>query len=188
MPRRQLPEINAGSMADIAFLLLIFFIVATTMEVDTGLLRRLPPPVDKPEETPEIKERNVFVVLVNKNNDLLVEGERTHLSELKDKTIEFLLNPKNKDNLPEKKQMNVEFFGTVMVPQGVISLQNDRGTNYETYIKVQDALLAAGNEVRDRFSYEKFGKPFDELTSKQQKAITSRIPVMISEAEPKHIK
>jgi biopolymer transport protein ExbD len=188
MARRNPPEINGGSLADIAFMLLIFFLVATTMDIDSGLYRKLPPmPEDEQEETDKIKERNVFVVLINKNNQLLVEGEPTNINFLKDKTKEFIANPRNLDNLPEKKETEVEFFGQYMVSKGIISLQNDRGTSYGTYINVQNALAQAYNELRDELSLQKFGKKFNDLPTEKMDAIQDIYPHRISEAEPKNV-
>ena len=186
--KRAIPEINAGSMADIAFLLLIFFLVTTTMDVDSGLTRMLPPPVNSPQDqNNDVKERNVFVVLVNKDNRLLVEGEPMNISQLREKTKEFIANPKNLDNLPEKKDVEVQFFGTYPVSKQIVSLQNDRGTSYGTYIEVQNELVAAYNELRDELSKEKFGKKFDDLNKEQYDAIKEIYPQRISEAEPKNI-
>lgn len=92
MARRELQEINAGSMADIAFLLLIFFLVTTTMDQDMGIMRQLPPIVEDLETPPEVKKKNVYEVLVNANDDLLVEGKEMKITELKDGAIEFLTN------------------------------------------------------------------------------------------------
>lgn len=187
MPRA-IPEINAGSMADIAFLLLIFFLVATTMDVDTGITRILPPPEDKTVEPPPVKERNVFVVLVNSRNELLVEGEPLHVDDLRDKCKEFYLNPNNDEDLPVKKTIQVEFFGDVeTTPNAVVSLQNDRGTSYGTYIKVQNELVAAVRELQDDLSKRKFGMPFEKLSSEKQDAVKQVHPMSISEAEPKNI-
>ena len=189
MAIRKAPEINGGSMADIAFMLLIFFLVATTMDIDSGLSRKLPP---MPEENQEkdndlIKERNVFVVLINKNNLLLVEGEPTNINYLKDKTKEFIANPRNLDNLPEKKEKRIDYFGNYMVSKGIISLQNDRGTAYGTYIEVQNALAQAYNELRDEKAMQKFGKKYDELSKDKMDAIKKIYPQRISEAEPKNV-
>ncbi|MFW5780954.1 MAG: ExbD/TolR family protein [Bacteroidota bacterium] len=189
MAKRKLQEINAGSMADIAFLLLIFFLVTTTMDTDVGISRLLPPiPEDEDIDTDvEVKERNVFVVLVNANDQLMVEGEPMDITQLKDATKEFLLNPNNDPNLPEKEPKQVPFFGEVEVHKGVISLRNDNGTTYNMYIMVQDALTQAGNEVKDEVAMDKFGKVFDDLDAERQDAVKKVMPVMISEAEPKNI-
>lgn len=193
MAKRQLQEINAGSMADIAFLLLIFFLVTTTMDVDSGLSRVLPPPVleDAPKPPP-IKERNVFVVLVNAQDKLLVEGEPMDVKMLREKTKEFIANFKNADNLPEKKLVDVDFFGNdYPVSKQIISLQNDRGTSYKMYIEVQNELVAAYNELRDELAINKFGKRYSDLHPKVEKdkikAIKAIYPQRISEAEPKNV-
>jgi biopolymer transport protein ExbD len=171
---RGVPEINAGSMADIAFLLLIFFIVATTMDVDSGILTKLPPmPEENQEKPPEIKDRNVLTVLVNAKDQLLVEGEWSDVSQLREITKEFIVNPEKKETLPEDPT------------KAVVSLQNDRGTSYNAYIQVQNELKAAYNEVRNEKSKEMFGKKFDDLNETQQKEIQSIYPIKISEAEPK---
>jgi biopolymer transport protein ExbD len=187
--KRTPPEINAGSMADIAFLLLIFFLVTTTMDVDTGLQRMLPPP-DMPQP-PEIKQRNVFVVLVNANNQLLVEGDWLDIRNLRKKAKEFIANPADKPDLPEKEMKEVPFFGMYPVSKQVISLQNDRGTSYETYIRVQNELAAAYNELRNELALSKFGKSYDDLVRLGDKEKTDAIkaiyPQRISEAEPKNI-
>jgi biopolymer transport protein ExbD len=197
MPRRELQEINAGSMADIAFLLLIFFLVSTTMDTDMGIVRKLPPMPDekqKQEEKVDVKERNIFVVLVNRNNQLLVEGELMDIKDLRKKAKEFIANPNNDPNLPAKEVINVKYFGDVEVTKKhVISLQNDRGTSYEMYIAVQNELAAAYNELRDELSLSKFGVKYSELggvgdqEDDRQKAIDEIYPMKISEAEPKNV-
>ena len=184
---RKTPEINSSSMADIAFLLLIFFLVTTTMDVDTGIYKKLPAiPEDSTETPPKVKKRNVLSILVNRNNELLVNGEILKISQLRDKTKEFFLNPTNRESLPEKGIKNVPFFGDVMVSKGLVSLQNDRGTKYETYIRVQDELVAASRELRDEKAAQKWGKKYDELNADQQAAVRKYVPVQISEAEPRN--
>ncbi|MCT4587932.1 MAG: biopolymer transporter ExbD [Carboxylicivirga sp.] len=188
MAKREVQEVNAGSMADIAFLLLIFFLVTTTMDTDTGLATLLPPPVEEePEDTPPVKERNVFTVLINSQNQLLVEGKPMEVRDLTEATKEFILNPMDDENLPEKKDIEVEFFGTREVTKGVISLQNDRDTEYQTYLMVQNELQRAINELRDELSKQKFGKVYKELEKEEQKAVRAIYPRKISEAEPKNI-
>jgi biopolymer transport protein ExbD len=193
MARREVPEINAGSMADIAFLLLIFFLVATTMDIDTGLSRLLPPmPEENQEEDKsEIRERNVFVVLINKDDQLFVEKEVVNISQLKELTQEFIMNPEDKPNLSEKRPEIVDFFGEVMVSKGVISLQNDIGTSYGKYIEVQNELAAAVNELRNNLCLQKFGRKFDDLDPLKEnenaliESVKKVIPMAISEAEPR---
>ena len=188
MARRQTPEINAGSMADIAFLLLIFFLVTTTMDVDTGISRKLPPPLDPNVEPPDINERNIFTVLVNSRDRLLVEGKPGDISTLRDRTKEFMANPQNREDLPEMTVKNIPPLGNVRVSKGVISLKNDRGTSYKMYIAVQNELAAAINELRDDLSIQKFGKKYGELLKEDRiEAIQKAIPVPISEAEPEDI-
>lgn len=164
MARRRSPEINAGSMADIAFLLLIFFLVTTTMETDSGISRKLPPMQEEDVEPPIIKDKNIFQVIVNSNDELLVEDELMQLEDIREAAIAFLDNgggvgpeacnycqgaadPSSSDN-PNK---------------AVIMLSNDRGTTYGTYISVQNELVAAYNFLRNRTAQQMYGKTFTEM-------------------------
>ncbi len=190
MAKRELQPINTGSMADIAFLLLIFFLVTTTMDVDTGLMRRLPPIPDKDQEESDdkIKERNVFVVNINKFNDLLVENESLHLLSLRDRAKEFIANPEDRDDLPEKDWKEIPYFGRVYVPKNpIISLKNDRGTSYGIYLRVQNELLAAKNELRDELAVQTFSKKYNDLEEDERDAIKKYYTAVLSEAEPKNI-
>lgn len=182
-------EINAGSMADIAFLLLIFFLVTTTMDQDRGIMRKLPPPLDPlAEKPPPIKQRNVFTVLVNSNDQLLVENAIGNVKTLREDCKKFVRNPGNNPNLSEKKpSAMIDFVGAYQTSKGVVSLQNDRGTSYGMYITVQNELVAAYRELRDELSMQTFGRKFKELAGDQSKAIRKAIPMMISEAEPRNI-
>ena len=185
--KREIQAINAGSMADIAFLLLIFFLVTTTMDVDTGITRKLPPPVEDDTEM-DIKQRNIFEVLVNSADMLLVEGRPGNLETLKDETKEFFLNVTNDPDLPEKKIEYIELLGEMEVSSGVVSLKNDRGTSYEMYIKVQNELTRAFQEMRNEMSLNRFGSRFDDLVDDaKREAIQKAIPMAISEAEPEDI-
>jgi biopolymer transport protein ExbD len=186
---RKTPEVPATSLADIAFMLLIFFLVTTTMDVDSGLERRLPQWVDKDqlENDDQINERNVFVVLVNRNNDLLVENDYERIENLRERAKEFMSNPTNAEHLPEKEPMEVPFFGTIPVTKGVISLRNDLDTKYGTYLAVQNELVGAINELREELAQSKFQKAYADLDKDQQKAIRTIIPSKISEAEPKKV-
>ncbi|WP_026473797.1 ExbD/TolR family protein [Alkaliflexus imshenetskii] len=188
MAKREIQEVNAGSMADIAFLLLIFFLMTTTMDTDSGLARMLPPPIPPNEEPPPpIRERNVFEVLINANNQLLVEKQPMALRDLRAAAKEFIENPMNLENLPEKEMIEVPYFGVIPVTaKAVISLQNDRGTQYQMYLSVQNELQAAYNELREELSRRQFNMKFSELDSDQQSAIRQIYPQRISEAEPRN--
>jgi biopolymer transport protein ExbD len=195
MAKREIQEINAGSMADIAFLLLIFFLVATTMDIDTGISRLLPPMPEEEEvdDDQEIRERNVFVVLINREDDLFVEDGFYDVSELKEMTKSFFLNLDDDPDLSEKRELTTDYYGTMMVSKGVISLRNDRGTSYGKYIAVQNELAAAVNELRNEICMQRFGRRYDNLdTLNETEAAliddTKKVfPMAISEAEPKNV-
>ena len=188
---RKTPEVRADSQADIAFLLLIFFLVATTMNSDKGLSRVLPPlpPEDVKVEDIKVKERNVLLVFVNAAGQIMAGNESMDIRGLKDKAKEFILNPMDDENLPEKKDTEIDLPDgskwTYPVSEGVISLQTTRDTNYEVYIMVQNELSRAFNEVREQVAMQKFGQAFKDLNEDQRSAVTKAVPQKISEAEPR---
>ncbi len=186
---KKTPELNTSSTADMAFLLLCFFLMTTTMDQDLGLQRRLPPMPDKNQkvEDQKVNRRNIIIVKINSADRLLAGTEPMHVSQLKDKMKEFLDNPTNNPNLPEKEEIEIEGFGKAMVSKGVISLQNDRGTSYEAYIAVQNELVKAVNELRDAWSMANFGKPYASLDEDRQAIVRKAVPQNISEAEPKDV-
>ena len=169
---RQAPEINAGSMADIAFLLLIFFLVTTTIAEDSGVLVKLPPWSNEPPENLKMNTRNVFSVLVNADNQLLVRGQLTDINDLREDTKMFISNPRNESDKAENPK------------KAIISLKNDRGTKYRTYLEVYNELKAAYNELRNEEANKRFGKDYEYISKTQQREIRSDIPLVISEAEP----
>ncbi len=191
--KKNIPEINASSQADIAFTVLIFFLVVSTMDVDTGLVRMLPPMPDPnvKQEDIKVKERNLLLVFVSGSGAIMAGGKIIHLDALKDKAKEFILNPLDDKDLPEKKPTVIDMPDgskwTYPVSEGVISLQNTRDTSYERYIEVQNELTRAFNEVRDELSMSKFNKEFKDLTEAENKVITKAIPMKISEAEPRRM-
>jgi biopolymer transport protein ExbD len=191
MAKREVQEINAGSMADIAFLLLIFFLVTTTMDSDTGLLRQLPPiqdPNEQKDDDQQINERNILEVLVNKDDFIQVEGEVIQLGELRAITREFIDNPNEAADMPEMIDKQVPFFGIIRAHKNaVISLQNDLGTTYGVYLAVQNELLAARDELKNELSLSTWGLEYDDLSEEQMKAVDDYYKVPISEAEPKKI-
>lgn len=242
MARRKVEEINAGSMADIAFLILIYFLMTTTMDTDEGIPQMLPqkvPPEVAEMFKVEMKERNVFEILVNADDQLLVENEWVQIGDLKDMTKEFLENPQNKDDLPEmvtvteqiaqykldslKAQLN-NLKGTDSVAKAIpfieadiedwsskleavklagpfktlpklsiISLRNDNGTSYKTYIAVLDQLQGAMNDLRNKWSQQIYKEnytdwnPSIEADQPKLKVIRAIVPSRIAEQEPNNI-
>ncbi len=187
--KRNAEGINASSSADIAFLLLIFWLTTTTMNSDKGLQRRLPPMPDENQKQEDVKvnRRNIIQVKINSNDRIIAGGQIMEISEIKDKIVEFVTNPMNLDNLPEKEMKEIEGFGQYPVSKGVVSLQNDRGTSYKSYLQVQNELVKAFNEIRDDFAVKNYGKKYNALDEDKQKIVRDAIPQSISEAEPKDV-
>ncbi len=190
MAKKKVPEINGSSMADIAFIALIFFLMVTTMDKEEGISRLLPPipPEDQKMEDLKVNRRNIIQVKINSNDRLLAGSQPMDVSQLKDKIKEFMTNPYDDPNLPEKEIQDIPGLGPVPVSKGVISLQNDRGTTYQAYITVQNELIKAINELRDDFSVKTFGKKYSKLSEDQQEMVRKAIPQKISEAEPKDVR
>ena len=203
--RKGAPEVNAGSMADIAFLLLIFFLVTTTIETDAGLDRMLPP-IEPPDTDVVIKQKNIFVVNINKYGQLLVEEQLMDIRDLRAAAIAFLDNGGSPTGTPDycnycKGKRDEKSSDS---PQkAIISLKNDRETTYSTYITVQNELVAAYNDIRNREAKRLYGRDFiemeseylnpetpssvrDELKEKVQK-IQELFPQKLSEAETSKI-
>ena len=189
MSKRKTPGLNTQSTADIAFLLLCYFLMVSTMDQQSGLQRRLPPMPDKNQkvEDQKVNRRNIIIVKINSADRILAGTEPIDVSQLKDKVKEFLTNPTDDPALPEKEIKNIEGFGSYPVSKGVISLQNERGTSYRAYIAVQNELVKAINELRDQFSIQNYGKTYLKLDEEKQKIVKEAIPQNISEAEPKDV-
>ena len=170
-------ELNASSMADIAFLLLVFFLVTTTMNPDEGITVKLPAWSNTPPAIEEISKRNVFSVMLNGNNELLVRGEPMQIEDLRQKAKEFIVNPEKKLDLASAPN------------KAIISLKNDRATNYKDYLLIYNELKAAYRELWDAESMSLYGQNYnDSLTDKQKKTIRSKYPFILSEAEPSDFK
>ena len=191
--KRKMPGLNTSSTADIYFMLLIFFLVTTSMDTDRGLARQLPPPPEENAEVKDIivKERNILNVRMNSAGNLMLEdmdGQKfIKLEELRAIVKDFIANPKHEENKPEFHTERLPYFGDVEITNNhVISVQNDRGTPYKVYFNVQHELIAAYNELRDEISLKQFNKPYAELNEDQQKAVRDYYPQKISEAEPKN--
>lgn len=187
---KKIPQINASSMADISFLLLIFFLVTTSMDVNQGLARRLPAPVppDQKVEDTNINKRNLMIVKINSANQLMVQGQEMSIKQLREKAKEFILNENDIAELP--KLVEEDFgapIGTVKYTKDhVISVQNDVDTQYQAYLDVQNELVAAYNELREECARKYFHKGYNELDEDQQKQVQKVYPQKISEAEPKN--
>jgi len=207
MARRDTPEINAGSMADIAFLLLIFFLVTTTMDVDTGISRRLPekPQPDAPPP-PIIKQKNVFEIIINRNDALMIEGEYRDVKDVRQLAVDFIDNGGGLGNVveafgeTEKKecgwcQGSKDPESSDHPNKAIISLKTDRSTSYGVFIQVQNELGAAYTELRNRLAKEEYGVLYTDLVTELEKdktnqAVRAKIkrirtmyPEIISESE-----
>jgi len=182
--QKSAPTVNAGSMADIAFLLLIFFLVTTTISADKGINRKLPP--ECPPGTicsEEINERNILRIALNNNNELMVEDELIELSELKELTKAFLDN--NGDgSCTYCNGENLVLFSD-NPKTAVVSLSTSENSNYATFIAVQDELSKAYYELREVYGYAVFGKSPKNLVDAELKEVKSAYPFILSEAETK---
>jgi biopolymer transport protein ExbD len=207
--KRKAPSINSSSSADLAFTLLIFFLVVTSMDTDEGLARLLPRWVPEDQiQDQEIKKRNILNVMVNKDNAILmgddyIEGSVEKQNEqIRKKAIEFITatgqfagdrGPEMKEVDPEKSpelmKLIVAKDPTVRVAKShVISLQSDYGTSYEKYIQLQNELVAAYNTLRQEAAQKYFQKDYDEevLSQDEAKALKDLYPMNISEANAKY--
>jgi len=187
--KRKVPQTNSSSTADMAFILLIFFLITTSMDTDRGLARLLPPPPQNEQKQDDIiiKERNILQVRLNSQNQLLCGHDYISISQLREKAKEFITNPDNAADLPEKHMKNIPFFGNVMITTNhVISVQTDRGTSYDSYFYVQNELVGAYNDLRNELAKSKFGKVYASCSKEQQAAIRTYYPLKISEAEPRN--
>jgi len=206
MARRENPEINAGSMADIAFLLLIFFLVTTTMDVDSGISKKLAEKPPKNYDPPKIKEKNIFQISINRNNELFVDGDVMELKDLKAAAIKFVDNGGGVGNpMPgETKGKECDYCGGERDPgssdhpnKAIISIESDRATEYGTYVTVQNELLSAYSELRNKLCQKKYGISFTELEEsykdsgrkdqdlkRKVESIKSSYPQIITDLDP----
>ena len=192
--KKKVPSINGSSMADISFILLIFFLITTSMDTDQGLKRRLPPlvPPEQQHQDIEIRDRNVLRILVNRSDQIAIIKKDASgrddmaivpLDRLKDRTVEFILNPQDLPHLPEKETRYIAGLGDrlVTISSYAISLKNEVETSYQMYIDVQNELLRAYNEVWDIVAQKEYGQPYNDLTPDKQKVVVDCYPMHISE-------
>lgn len=194
--KRKTPGINGSSSADIAFMLLIFFLITTSMDTDKGLKRRLPPlaPKQQQDKPVEINERNIMRLLVNRNDKIAISSSTgfvdVQLDKLKDEAVDFILNPTNNPNKTEKETREVPGLGNISVVTSgyAISLKTEIETSYQMFISVQNELLKAYAEVWDKVAMQYFNKPFAELSPSQQKSVSDAYPMHISEMPLSNLK
>lgn len=198
--KKKVPSINGSSMADISFILLIFFLITTSMDTDKGIKRRLPPLVPKEEQRQdiEINDRNIMQLLVNRRDQIAIlkknsAGDRTiivPIDDLKNRVKEFIVNPRNNPELPEKEVRDIEGLGRVEVTTSsyAISLKNEVETSYQMYINVQNEILKAYNEVWDEFAIARFRTAYKELSVEKQKQVLEAYPMHVSEMPLSNLK
>lgn len=198
--KKKVPGINGSSMADISFILLIFFLITTSMDTDKGIKRRLPPLVPKEEQHDdiEINDRNIMQLLVNRKDQIAVlrktaGGESTQLisiEDLKERVKEFVVNPHNSPELPEKETREIPGLGMVETTtlSYAISLKNEVETSYQMFINVQNEILKAYNEIWDEYARMKFNTPYEELSTDKQKMVLDVYPMHLSEMPLSNLK
>lgn len=188
--RLHVPDINTGSMADISFLLLLFFVIMASMGVDEGIARRLPPPVTAgmSSKTSVVRnnkaviQRNILKIYLDEHDKLYVDGLKTDLYDLKDIAKEFIANKENEDCLPEKDSKEISYFGRIAVSdRHIISLRSSREATYQSYFAIQNELAASYSELRNELAQEKWGKGYADLDRLQKRAVREVYPKRISE-------
>ena len=185
-PSRKVPGLNTTSTADISFMLLIFFLVTSSMDTDKGLPRQLPPPQDEQKEQElMVRERNVLELRLDADDRLTIGGEPASLSQLEQRVVEFVANAKNDPSLPEKSTRDVNLFGRTQVSdRHIISIQVDRHTSYDAYFQMQNAIVAAYNNLRNQLAQSRFGHSYAQCSAEERDAVNMVYPQRISEAAP----
>ncbi len=186
--KKKVPAINGSSTADISFIMLLFFLLTTSMGADNGLARQLPPavPPDQQDVSIDVNRRNMLRVMVNNRGQILANGEVVTLDGLHDKVVEFVLNERDREDLAERSVKTFPLVGAQKVTKNhVISLTNNVDTRYSDYILVQNELTKAYMEIRDKQSLKFFGTTFEEANTQQQEVLIEMYPQKISEANPK---
>lgn len=181
----RVPELNTTSTADISFMLLTFFLVTTSMETDRGISQQLPPmPQEKEQTVAEVKRRNVLIVALDGADRITCNGDEVSADGLKDRIMEFVDNPRDSKDLPEKAWLDIPMLGRCAVTANhQIFIRTDRAATYDAYFAIQQAVMAAYNELRDRLAAQRFGHPYAECTDEEQKAVCEYYPLRLSEGD-----
>ena len=184
--RKEVPGLNTTSTADISFMLLVFFLVTSSMDTDKGLPRQLPPPEDNTqEEEVEIKERNVLELELDANDRLTLNGEPADYDELTRRVAEFVANKNDDPSLPEKSDREVHLFGRIRVSdRHVITVKTNRNTTYNAYFEMQNAIVKGYYQLRNELAKRQFGHSYARCSQEQRDAIALVYPQRISEAMP----
>jgi len=184
--RKEVPGLNTTSTADISFMLLVFFLVTSSMDTDKGLPRQLPPPEDNTqEEEVEIKERNVLELELDANDRLTLNGEPADYDELTRRVAEFVANKNDDSSLPEKSDREVHLFGRIRVSdRHVITVKTNRNTTYNAYFEMQNAIVKGYYQLRNELAKRQFGHSYARCSQEQRDAIALVYPQRISEAMP----
>lgn len=184
--KRNIPQFNSSSTADIAFLLLIFFLITSSLDSRTGIYRKLSPASSEEvlRKKTDIRERNLISFSIDENNALWIEDDSVTLPEIKELAKVFISNPSDLEFLPDKEIINLPYFGNIPVTSNhIINLEISRDADYQTYISVLNELTAAYNELRNELAYNHFHKDFSRLTEEEKMAIRDVYPLRISEKE-----
>ena len=182
--RRRVPGLNTTATADISFMLLVFFLVTTSIDTDKGLPRLLPAPPEEQVQTLDIEKRNVLNIVLDAADRLTCGGEPVELQELQERVETFIKNADDRPDMPERHEKDIPLLGKCMVTdQHVISIQADCQTSYDAYFAMQDAVVAAYNHLRNELAQQRFHRDFRQCTAEQREAIMTLYPQRISEAE-----
>ena len=184
--RRSVPKLNTTSTADISFMLLIFFLVTSSMDSDKGLPRQLPSPQNEQvEQLLKVKKRNVMEISINADNQLFCDGEPCTTEELLNNIVRFVDNHHDDPSLPEKSLREVNLLGKLKVSdRHVLSITVDRATSYDAYFQMQNAIARAYYQLRNDLAQKRFGRRYQLCNAEQREAIAMVYPQRISENIP----
>lgn len=184
--KKRIPGLNTTATADISFMLLVFFLVVSSMDTDKGLSRQLPPPTDEKQEQEQlVKERNVLNLVIDAHDRLTCNGDTIGMDDLTDRVADFVANDRNASDKPEKSVREVHLFGRCQVSdRHILSLQVSRKTSYDAYFQMQNAVVAAYMRLRNQKAQQRFNRCYAQCTPEQRRSIDMIYPQRISESQP----
>jgi biopolymer transport protein ExbD len=184
--KKNIPELNTTSTADIAFILLLFFLITGSLDPKSGIYRHLSPATSEVllKKKTDIEKRNLLTFTIDENNEIRLDETPVALSEIRNIALIFISNPENLDYLSEKELLDIPELGVIPVSgKAVISMEISREASYQTYISVLSELTAAYETLRNKLAYDKFQQRFNDLTEDQKAAIRTVYPQQIVEKE-----